>query len=608
MHGAANALCTCNRRIAEALLAGVSTSRSYSFGDLFVVPDTRAIVLAIYLLCQGATEPVIKYLERIARERKWPEIDEDLMVLLITETFQAASDDELMSLVSAECTPWPAELQTAYQYVRKWETWRWTFSSNRGGKKPSAYAILRHAEQERVKIPEPVRPQSWGLPRSRRGKEFVRRWCVAYNARFGKFPVQTHDLTTGDMQSKSFAVWQWYNYLASQASNGRRVLRVNMDETALCLHQGGQRGYIFLSKGHDVVERISKSARRAYVTHVAFVCDCMVLQRVLPQIIICSERTLRARDVAALRARLGGTFILLRAQRAWVNADVCVQIVRVLAEALCPYMSELHVILMLDAYRAHIGGRVWNEAARQGILLVIVPAGLTWLLQVLDTHGFRSYKSHVCVEHERHCLENDVPEDSLEALLDAIRDATQSCLCSRSWDVAFDANGFGNSQQQVRDRIRVALGHIALDAIPHTRPTIDQIRTCLPRRARLFYNAMWFALDAHLAPNVPTRSGLSGTEIVRSAEARPIATRTRAQLAIARARATSTASHTAFEDELDARSLVGAATLHHAGAAATPAAVVGGASSSSSGVQLRGESWELVCDTEHRIPQYFDVG
>jgi len=46
------------------------------------------------------------------------------------------------------------------------------------------------------------------------------------------------------------AVWQLFNYAENLATmRGRTLLRVNLDETAVCLHPGQGKGAIFVTKG-----------------------------------------------------------------------------------------------------------------------------------------------------------------------------------------------------------------------------------------------------------------------------------------------------------------------------------------------------------------------
>ena len=43
-------------------------------------------------------------------------------------------------------------------------------------------------------------------------------------------------------------MWQWYNYAESQVPAGKQTLRINLDETSVCLFQGDAKGTVFFSK------------------------------------------------------------------------------------------------------------------------------------------------------------------------------------------------------------------------------------------------------------------------------------------------------------------------------------------------------------------------
>ena len=42
--------------------------------------------------------------------------------------------------------------------------------------------------------------------------------------------------------------WQHYNYFVGYVQVGRKVLRLNLDETSLCLWQGRRKGNVFIWK------------------------------------------------------------------------------------------------------------------------------------------------------------------------------------------------------------------------------------------------------------------------------------------------------------------------------------------------------------------------
>jgi len=327
------------------------------------------------------------------------------------------------------------------------------------------------------------------------------------------------------------AAWQWYNHLEASVPPGKTALRINWDETAICLHQGDKKGNIFLCKGHNAVQQGTKAARRAYVTQVALVCDHPLIQRCLPQVVICNERTLPVKMHAALQARLGGNFVLLRRKTAWVNTDISVEIMRLIAQALQPFSHEWQPVLMLDAYRAHIGARVFNAGVRYKLWLLVVPAGMTWLLQVLDTHVFRSYKACVRNAYQLHCIEQGVEAHGLQLILDSVRDATASVIVGRDWSAAFAGNGFGGNQVAVRPRIKAMLGFGGSLKIVSDRPSPGHLRVCLPRNATLFYNSVWRAVDglASVVPKAMPAKVVVVSGSSSSSSVGPIASRTRAK-------------------------------------------------------------------------------
>ena len=42
------------------------------------------------------------------------------------------------------------------------------------------------------------------------------------------------------------AVWQWWNYYMAQLPTGKVPLRINLDETSICLFQGHSKGTILV--------------------------------------------------------------------------------------------------------------------------------------------------------------------------------------------------------------------------------------------------------------------------------------------------------------------------------------------------------------------------
>ena len=109
---------------------------------------------------------------------------------------------------------------------------------------------------------------------------------------------------------------------------------MNMCDTSICLFQCGGEGNVFRSKGHRARQNVSAGDRRTYLSHVAFICDDMVMQKVLPQVLIANEHTLSDEELAALRRLCPPHVRILRRHSAWVDAEIIAVILTWLADAL----------------------------------------------------------------------------------------------------------------------------------------------------------------------------------------------------------------------------------------------------------------------------------
>ena len=301
---------------------------------------------------------------------------------------------------------------------------------------------------------------------------------------------------------KAFAAWQWFNYLEARVPPGKKLLRVNFDETAVCLFQGKGKGNMFIAKRRKTAQNIPKWFQRAHLTHVAFCCDDLVIQRSLPQIIIANERVLPKKQLAALRRSCPPNVRLIRAKSAWVNAPLCAQMVRWLAAALKPYVHEVQPVLLFDACKQHTAPPVWSACAAVGVWPHLVPALMTWLLQPLDTHTFALY--NMCLQNEYQMARIRTADGivGVAELLGAMCGAIRQVLEGRDWSHAFAHDGFGSTQGEVSERVLRELQVDAPPVISSSLPTEDQLQLCFPRRAKI-PATLWRALIPRAAASRP---------------------------------------------------------------------------------------------------------
>ena len=105
-----------------------------------------------------------------------------------------------------------------------------------------------------------------------------------------------------------------------QVPPGTIALRLNLDETSVCLFQGDAKGHVFANKRQypdGFVQRAPRAKRRCCLTHVGLICDRPDLQPLLPQVIIGNERTFPKASFAALQAACPPNVVLVRQKSAW---------------------------------------------------------------------------------------------------------------------------------------------------------------------------------------------------------------------------------------------------------------------------------------------------
>lgn len=299
---------------------------------------------------------------------------------------------------------------------------------------------------------------------------------------------------------KAVAAFQWYNYLTTCVPAGRTILRINLDETSICLYQGARFGNNFDPNGAAAVQNASLARRRAYMSHVAIICDAPHIQPVLPQVFICNERLFPQAELATLRAGLPKNVHLWRQRSAWNSIALMMAVIRLLRDALAPYMAEFMPIFLFDAAKIHINGKVFAQCGRAGLLPGMVPSKMTFLLQPLDIRGFFPFKVVLQKEYQACRIRAAGGVVPVAEWLACICTAIRTVLQGRCWASAFDAAGFSPNQAGVSARTWAALGRDTALPVGAAQPTLEQLQLCFPKRSKVPSKAIWKACE--VAPKV----------------------------------------------------------------------------------------------------------
>ena len=304
------------------------------------------------------------------------------------------------------------------------------------------------------------------------------------------------------MFPQAFAAWRWWNYYEVLGQR-KTILPVNMDESPICFYQGDGEGTIVLDrKRHreEAVQRVSRKTRRRHMTLVAFICDREDIQPALPQVLIMNEATCPLRTLQRLRAAVSPNILIVRQKSAWNNEHLCADIIRRLGESIAPFKHLYQPVLLMDAAKMHTSKRVVLACRAMNIWPLLIPAGLTWLLQPLDTHGFSPFKNVLTKLYQAARVSSTNQELDIQEFIECVSEAVDSVLCGRGWKRAFERCGFGLRQAQVATRTLANLGVEDCEVLA-TMPSWEEIHACFPRRTRAASLLFWRVLEIVSKPD-----------------------------------------------------------------------------------------------------------
>ena len=296
---------------------------------------------------------------------------------------------------------------------------------------------------------------------------------------------------------KARASWQWYNFVEHHFKS---VIRINMDETCIPVHQGNGKGTVFAFRA---LQRASLAKRRQMLSMIAFVCDDVEAQDMMPRVVVCNERTISKAVEANTRKALPNRLQLVRKQSAWNDSATLAGILRQLGRRLQRFQPRVPVLLM-DACRIHMHPKVLRACADVGIMVVLVPPQSTSLLQPLDVdaYGFNMFKN--CLRREwvsaRVRGAVDVP---FAEFLRCIARAMQHSFDSRDWAAVFDRVGYGSAQTGVSPSLLQQLDSDAIVGVGCERPSLPILAKCFPKRAKVFERILWKRVDVGAAAAAP---------------------------------------------------------------------------------------------------------
>ena len=280
------------------------------------------------------------------------------------------------------------------------------------------------------------------------------------------------------------AAWSWYNFL--KTTMPANTVHINMDETHIPIFPGFQQGVMIRQREPRRIGRwmacatVPKKYRRGGICHCAFVADNRDIQDLLPQLLLIPRRLCTKAEFEKIEEILPPNYFAIHASSCWMQTDVLAWLADVLRRVLTPELGNQPILLSMDAAPIHIHWEPMVAFRKNGIVPLLIPAGLTPLLQPLDVAVFSPYKAKLRNLLSRRCVAKQSIRYNIADFVSVVVQASEVVLVRRDWRQTFQRCGFAGTDcpdlQSVVD-IKEVLG------IPSViEPNLDQgvVDLCMP--------------------------------------------------------------------------------------------------------------------------------
>ena len=336
------------------------------------------------------------------------------------------------------------------------------------------------------------------------------------------------------------AYWQWIRYTEARVPAGKRLLLMNLDETSVSCAPVLGHGLVVARTAKEVRSLVSKQDSRTNFTYTAVVCDNAAMQHLMPHFIITSTNQVTAAQQQALReSSQTHVHFMCNGQgtkKAWNNTTFMQRMLSTISAAVS-HRTDLQPVLILDAATCHLSMPVMLKARALGIWLIFVPAGITCLVQPLDTHAFASFKAWLRAQFTR--LQGLAAGGVVSRVswLRVLQTAKKEFFDQRQWAKSFQDTGARRPVARLTTELQKYVELSAVREVQPTQPDASTLSLVWPRNRRMAYaHACLFKEPPHTTsestvaqlpgqkrprPAAPVSIALASRALKRSCRQRP---------------------------------------------------------------------------------------
>jgi hypothetical protein len=283
----------------------------------------------------------------------------------------------------------------------------------------------------------------------------------------------------------------WMSWLLNVGFAGKELVTVNMDETNLSQVDASKKGTV----PHKLVVQSEKICARprvvdrttSKITLIASICNDATLQPHLPQVILprYSKEANPPKHLLAEYEKTGYPLEYWHGTSGNVTPGVMKAWLTRLRSVVHSHRPNAWLMVIADCATCHVEHSVLIHARRLGIILVMIPSRLTWMLQLLDVFVFARLKWNLRREMLREtCARPDVLPTSHQRVRSQAT-AIRQIIVETHWIDLFPQVGLHPDMSDLRVNIRAALLDLE---VPTRLPKVQDLMFMMgqPRLTPLF--------------------------------------------------------------------------------------------------------------------------
>lgn len=252
----------------------------------------------------------------------------------------------------------------------------------------------------------------------------------------------------------------WLQWLVHERFAGQHTVLVNIDETPIVPEMPARKGHLIVNSADEHIHWSSfgkTSAGRKHATLLACIVNDAGLQKHMPQILLVKDKATSRADKVRLKA-LPKPMIWYENTDGWITADNLCPLLTLIRRIVRGYRPHSKIVIIMDTAPPHIAQKVLTHLNRLGVHILLIPAGMTWLLQPLDSHVFNSVKKELFLQLST--FRAGLPEGKMPsgAWIDILGNVVQKMLVNTEWSTTFASNGLSADLSDLRSRIQEIAG------------------------------------------------------------------------------------------------------------------------------------------------------